>query len=316
VQAPQGASEKRRPQWWAYAALTAAVAGVVWSAFFVRWADVPGPTSAFYRVLIAACALIPWSAARWSVRPPRGTKGRRATWTVAVYALAGGALFALDLALYNTAVLRTTAANATLFGNNAPLFVGLGTWLILRRPPGRAFWVGLALALAGSVVVMVYGARDGGGNGGDTTGNLLALAAALFFAGYLLTTERAREEMDTVTFSAVAAAGSVITLLVTCRLMGSPLAGFSGRTWAALLGLGLISQLGSYLALAYALGHLPATVTSIGLLAQVPLTAMLAVPLLGERLTAAQMAGGVLVLAGIFIVSRREERAQSTRADA
>ena len=79
--------------------------------------------------------------------------------------------------------------------------------------------------------------------------------------------------------------------------------GVLDRTWLALLGLGLISQLGAYLGLAYALGHLPATITSVGLLAQVPLTALLAVPLLAEPLTRHCLAGGALVLAGIYIVT-------------
>ena len=74
----------------------------------------------------------------------------------------------------------------------------------------------------------------------------------------------------------------MLTLLVVCLDRGHAAVGLSARTWFALLGLGLISQLGAYLALAYALGHLPATITSVGLLAQVPLTALLAVPLLGE----------------------------------
>jgi drug/metabolite transporter (DMT)-like permease len=69
------------------------------------------------------------------------------------------------------------------------------------------------------------------------------------------------------------------------------------------MGLGLISQLGAYLALTYALGHLPATITSVGLLAQAPLTAILAVPLLGEPLTLPYLAGGTLVLGGIYIVT-------------
>lgn len=263
----------------------------------MRWAGVPGVTSAFYRVLIAAAALIPWIVGRRLVRGGAAPLSRSA----AVYALAGGALFACDLALYNSAVLRTTAANATLLGNNAPVFVGLGTWLLFGRRPARAFWIGLGLALSGAAFVML---RPGGG-AGDAHGNLMALAAAVFFAGYMLTTERAREQVDTLTFSAIAAAGSVVTLLVACLLLDAPLAGFTPGAWLALAALGLISQLGSYLALAYALGSLPATVTSVGLLAQVPLTALLAFAFLGEAITPGQLAGGALVLLGIYIVGRR-----------
>ena len=218
-------------------------------------------------------------------------------------ALAGGAFFAGDLALWNTAVLRTTALTATLLGNSSPIFVGVGTWLLFRRQPPRRFWTGLALALLGAAVVVMVDARPGQPN--DPVGDLLAVIAAVFFAGYLLTTEYAREHLNTLTFSTAAITGSTLTLLAVCLWLDVPLGGFGARTWGALLGLGLITQLAAYFALVYALGHLPATVTSVGLLAQTPLTALLAIPLLGESLGPLQSAGAALALAGIFIVLRR-----------
>jgi drug/metabolite transporter (DMT)-like permease len=197
--------------------------------------------------------------------------------------------------------MRTSATEATIIGNTTPLFVGLGTWLVFKRRPGRAFWIGLSLALTGAVTVMA--GNVGRNASGDLRGDLLALTAALFFAGYLLTTEHVREELDTLTFSTIAIVGSVLTLLAVCVVVEAPLGGFTARTWAALLGLGLVTQLGAYFALVYALGHLPATITSVGILAQVPLTALLAAPLLGERLSGPLLAGGSLVVAGIYIVT-------------
>ena len=47
---------------------------------------------------------------------------------------------------------------------------------------------------------------------------------------------------------------------------------------------------------------------SVGLLAQVPLAALLFVPVLGEPLTATQAGGGLLVLAGIYVVNRAPRR--------
>lgn len=283
--------------WSAYIALGTAILGIVWSSIFIRWAAVPGPSSAFYRVLIAAAVLLPV----WLVRGGRHPGTRRAR----ALALVGGAFFGCDLALYNTAVLETKAATATLLGNNAPLFVGLGTWLFFRRRPRAAFWLGLSLSLAGCAVIVARDAlaAPSSGQAHHARGDLFALIAGAFFAGYLLATERVRADMDTLTFNTLAVVGSVLTLLLVCLATGAPLGGFSGRTWAALFGLGLISQLGAYFALVYALGHLPATVTSVGLLAQVPLTALLAIPLLGESVTLVQIAGGVVVLAGIYVVT-------------
>jgi drug/metabolite transporter (DMT)-like permease len=298
-------THRRDRAWLAYGALLIAISGIAWSAIFIRWSAIPGPSSAFYRVFIAALVLVPWRAISSLASKGERRKVKSTTWRAGALAFGGGVFFGLDLALYNTAVMRTTATTATLFGNNAPIFVGLGSWLFFRRRPRRVFWIGLALASAGAAVVMIANATAKQGATGDLTGALMAIAAAVFFAAYLLATEHVREEMDTLTFSTIAIAGSVLTLLVVCAIVGAPLSGFTTKTWLALLGLGLISQLGAYLGLTYALGHLPATITSVGLLAQVPLTALLAAPLLGEPITAPYLAGGALVLTGIYVVNRQ-----------
>lgn len=289
----------------AYLALALAIAGITWSAIFVRWAGIPGSASAFYRVLIAGAVLIPLRLVVGRPGPGSGAHGTTRpapTATAAWLAVAGGVFFALDVALWNTAVMRTHAAVASILGNNTPFFVGMMSWLILRRRPQAAFWVGLVLAMTGCVLIMSADLRRGGG--GSLSGDLLALVASVFFAAYLMTTERIRASMDTLTFSALAIAGSIVTLLVICVALGVPLTGYPPRTWLALAGLGLISQLVGYFGLVYALGHLPATVTSVGLLAQVPGTAILAMLLLGEPLGGSQIAGGAVVLAGIYVVNR------------
>jgi len=289
--------------WFAYAALAAAVSGIAWSAIFIRWSDVPGPSSAFYRVAIAGLVLVPWRCLTGMVMPRERAMIARTSRRAYLLALAGGVFFGLDLALYNTAVMRTTATTATLFGNNAPIFVGIGSWLVFRRRPARRFWVGLSVAMCGAVMLLVATARGNAGPNADLTGAAMALGAAAFFAAYLLATERVREEMDTLTFNTTAIVGSIVTVLVVCLALDTPLVGFSSRTWLALLGLGLISQLGAYLALTYALGHLPATIGSVGLLAQIPFTALLAMLLLGEPLTLPYVGGGILVLIGIYVVT-------------
>jgi drug/metabolite transporter (DMT)-like permease len=285
-----------RPRWVAYAALALAVGAIAWVPLLIRWAAIPGPASAFYRVLIAAVVLVPWLL----VRPA----SRRPTRRAALIAFGGGVCFGLDLALYNTAVLRTSAATAAFLGNNTPVFVGLGAWWLLRRRPPGAFWAGLALALSGGAVMIL---ADVWGHSvvGDPIGDVLALIAGMFFAGYLLSAEYLRSDMDTLTFNTIAILGSVVTLLGVCLAMGLPLSGYTLETWAALAGLGLVSQLAAYFALVYALGHLPATITSVGLLTQLPLTAILAMLFLREPITSAQAGGGLLVLAGVWVVNRR-----------
>jgi drug/metabolite transporter (DMT)-like permease len=263
----------------------------------------PGPASGFYRMLIPAVVLLPtWFFDRRT--PSVSLK------TLAIIA-AGGLFFALDLALYNTAILRTSVANATLFGNNMPIVVGLLSWFLFGRRPPLAFWLGLLCALAGALVIVW---ADMSRHVSFGSGDAMALGAAACFAVYLMATERVRTTTSTLVFLRLAILSSTIFLFAINRALGISLAIPPGRSWAALLGLGLISQLGGYFALTYALGHLPATMTSITLLAQVPLTALMGAWLLAEPLAGAQILGGALVLAGIGLANRRRAPAEEANA--
>ena len=276
-----------------YLALIAGILCIAWSAIFVRWTDIPGSASAFYRMLVPAVILLPTAPFDRDTR-----LNGRMIWIIAL----GGLFFALDLALYNTSILKTSAANATLLGNNTPIVVGLISWLLFRKKPGSGFWLGLLLAVGGSVVIVW---ADLGRHVRFGVGDLMALGAAVCFAVYLLATERVRNSIGTLAFLRLAMVSSTLALLLINLMLGISLRMPHGRTLWAILGLGLISQLGGYLALTYALGHLPATITSISLLTQGPLTAAMAAVLLGEPLSLPQIVGGALVLSGVGLAHRQ-----------
>jgi drug/metabolite transporter (DMT)-like permease len=288
----------------AFIALGISVVCISWSAPFVRWAHVPGITSAFYRALVAAIVVVPyWLVTRDRTRTP----SRNAI----LLALLGGVFFGFDLALFNTAVLKTSATTAMVLTNNSPVLVGIGTWLIFRERPKLTFWIGLILALVGCIVIVAGDVfKHGSVVVGDVGGDMIAASASVFFAAYLITTGRIRSSMGTVTFTALAIIGSAATMLIVCLIAGAPLTGFHASAWPWLIALGLITQLGGYIGVAYALGRLPATAASVILLAVMPVTALLAVLFLGEPLQPAQLIGGTLVLAGIFAVNRRTNDAK------
>jgi Permeases of the drug/metabolite transporter (DMT) superfamily len=279
----------------AYLALIAGILCIAWSAIFVRWTSIPGPASAFYRLLIPAIVLLP----TWLL------PGKRTRLSARSYAIImiGGLFFALDLAFYNTSILQTNAANATLLGNNTPIVVGLLSWLIFKKRPGGSFWIGLGLAVLGALVIV---RSDLARHASFGLGDAMALAAAACFAVYLIATEQVRTHTNTLEFLRLAILFSTAFMFLFAVLLRVPLTVPDDRSWLALLGLGLISQLGGYLALTYALGHLPATITSVSLLSQGPLTAILAALLLGEPLTGPQILGGALVLVGVGLANRLE----------
>jgi drug/metabolite transporter (DMT)-like permease len=257
----------------------------------------PGVSSAFYRMAIALPVL-------WAVlllqRSARRSLSTRTIWI----AVAGGVFFAGDVGLWNVAVMHTSAGNATFLSNISPLFVGLFTWMLTRKLPSSRFWAALLVSTVGSCLIVTADLRHAFSR---SSADGLAVLAAVCFALYLVITGRLRAKVDAGMLLALSTTASAATLLVCAALGHFSLAVPGvGPLWA-LLGLGLVCQVGGYYGLTYALGHLPVTVSSILWLTIAPLTAVFAWMIFGERMSPMEIAGGALVLTGVWIVGRRQK---------
>jgi len=277
-----------------YLGMGVGVFALGFSAIFVRWAGAPGPVTGFYRMAFASLALVPLALMR---------HGHPLRWPRAglILAMFGGGFLAVDIALWNTSVGMTSAASATLFANTAPLWVALAARLFLHERLAGRFWFALLLTLTGSVAVL---GTDFSRHFTLGLGDLLAVAASLFYAGYYLMTQSGRRHLASLAYVSAAGLAASIGLLAICLLAGFRLTGYSTQTWLAFLGLALVTQVVGYLAVGYALGHLPASLVAATMVGQPVVTALLAIPLLGEHLAPVQWVGGAVVLLGIYLVHR------------
>jgi drug/metabolite transporter (DMT)-like permease len=182
------------------------------------------------------------------------------------------------------------------------VWVGIGAVLFLKEKPGRIFWIGTAIALFGVSVIVgldkIYNSRL-------NIGHFLAILASLFYAFYLLIMRKGRLHLDTVTFTMISMLASSVVLFLISVFTGTQLSGFSVQSWESLVGLGLISQLGGWLAINYAMAFMPSTIASVSLLSQSVFTALIAIPVLGEQLTVTEVFGAAIVLFGIFLVNKK-----------
>jgi len=277
----------------AYLALGVGVLALSFSAMFVRWADAPGPVTAFYRLFFSIFLLFPFFLPR--ARKSTAVK-TRSIW----FPLLAGVFTACDLALWTSSLSYTTAVNATLLGNTAPLWVALGTWLILKQQLSKVFWRGLAFTLVGAALIMgtdfILQPRFG-------IGDLMATFTGFFYGGYYLITEKSRVHFDSVIHIWFVGVGASLSMFVINLALGYSLTGYDTQTWLVFLASAVVSQLIGYVALAYALGHLPASIVAPTMVLQPVVTALLAIPLLQEIPTIWQGIGGLIALVGIYIVN-------------
>jgi drug/metabolite transporter (DMT)-like permease len=282
-------------------ALFAGATCIALSPIWVRVSEVGPTASAFWRVALAVPLL--WSIFALAPRP--AGPATREQWKLLA---AAGLAFAGDLAFWHWSIQFTSVANSTLLANLASIFVTLAAWLLWHRRPSGLFLVGLALALAG-VAMLVRTSLDFSPNA--LLGDGLGVVTAMFYAWYLLCVKGLRDRgAATVRLMAVTTTLTAVILLPVALASGEALLPQSAIGWLKLLGLAWVSHAAGQGLIAYALAHLPAAFSSVGLLFQPVMAAAFAWVLLGEPLVALQVAGGAVVLGAIYLARRGSKGAE------
>ena len=280
-------------------ALFAGAAAIAASPLFVKVSETGPVATGFWRVALALPFLWTWSL----VTAPAEHQASFAAERKLI--IAAGLFFAGDLAVWHWSIVLTSVANSTLLANLAPIFVTLAVWFLLRKRPAAGFLAGLAVALVG-VAMLIGGDFRLGAR--EIAGDALGVVTAMFYAAYQLTVTRLRASVSTASLMAWSGLVTAAALLPLALISGETILPATGEGWVKLIGLALISQAAGQSLIAYAMAHLPATASSVGLLAQPVLAALYAWVLLGETLGWLQFAGGLAVLVGIRVAQRAELR--------
>lgn len=258
------------------------------AAMLVRWAAPAGPLAVgFYRMAIAL-PFVAWMA--------QGT-GRADTGRARFWAMTAGLCFVLDLWMWHTALHLTSAANATLLVTLAPIWVALVSVLWLGARLRRRFWAGMALAVAGALVLgLARGARLGTG-----LGELLGALASLAYAAFTLALGRARRDLSAPEALFWVVLSCTVLFGLLGRMQGEAFGGYPARSWWALLGLGTVVQVLAWRFITWGMGHVPTSLGAMGLMIQPVATVILGWLLLAEAMRPVQGVGTLLVLSGIAL---------------
>jgi drug/metabolite transporter (DMT)-like permease len=272
------------------AVLAVGVCAVSTAAVMIREAAAPSIVIAAMR-LVPASALLLLYAGAW--RRPAAPPGR----DLVLLTLLSGVFLAVHFGFWVASVNQTSIVTSTVLVTTTPLFVGLAGGALLGETPGRAIWLALAIATAGTLI-MVSEDLDAGGD--TLSGDVLALLGAFFAAGYLMTGRRvlAAEGVWLPYITLTYTTGAVL-LALAALIAGESFTGYSGRTYLFFLLLALVPQLIGHTAFNRSLGHMPAIIVSLAVLGEPVGATILAAVLLNEDPTLVQLLGGLVVLAGV-----------------
>lgn len=264
----------------------------------VKWTPVSGLSSAFYRMAIATALALPYVLLRKKLEKP----DTKILWVI----LLCGICFGSDIAVWNISIQKSTATQATLLANLAPVWVGLAMYLFMPDKPTRNFWIGAFFAILGMVILVGF----------DTFYNLsfdigfgFAMLSGLFYAAYILMSKYALNQMAPISFMVYSMAVSSVFLGIICLLLDQPFQGFSNTVWGVLFVQGILCQLIAWSLISFATQKMEANRVSLSLLSQVIFTSFLAWLLLDEKITVQMVIGGLIILIGIGITFYKKQGA-------
>ncbi len=170
---------------------------------------------------------------------------RKTAWSIVLC----GLFLQSDIAVWNIAIQKSTATQATLLANLAPVWVGLLMFFFLPNKPKRNFWIGAVLAVLGMVVLIGF----------ETfytlkfdIGFLFGILSGIFYAFYILISKSVLRQMQPISFMTYSMAVSAVFIGIICLVSGEPFFGFSPTVWSVLLVEGVVCQLIAWLLISYA----------------------------------------------------------------
>lgn len=260
----------------------------------------------FSLIIIAIALVVTGSWRQWRRLDRSGT----------LIAIGAGAMLAVHFWTWNASISFTTVAASVVLVNTQPALVALLSAGWLREPPTRRQWMGIGVAMAGAFIVALpdMASAANATTGRALFGDALALAGAATAACYFVAGRKLRSTLDLWPYVAVVYGTCFVVLIGFAEIVHAPVLHQPPREIAIFSALAIGPMLFGHTGLNWALKYLPAYVVNLTLLGE-PVGATLlaaALPGIREMPGIATVAGGALILAGIYVTARARRAALGT----
>lgn len=294
-----------------YLVLFAGVLIVSTAAILIRLAQqagMPSLTIAAGRLGLATLILTPIAWAR------TGEELRELDRRDIMLGMASGVFLAIHFAAWISSLEYTSVASSVALVTTNPLWVGLASLLIFRERLTGTTVGGIVLTIGGSILIALSDSVSST-QSNPLLGNALALLGALTVTGYFLIGRNLRRRLSLLAYIWLVYTTAALVLLVWVLLSGQQILGFSPLVYLMLLGLAIGPQLLGHTSFNWALRYLSATFIAVAILGEPVGSALLALVIFNEQFAPLQLAGIVLLLAGIYVATVGERRAAEEEAE-
>lgn len=204
----------------------------------------------------------------------------------------------------------TTAVNATLINSTSPLVIGLLAFLVLRDHLSLRFFVSVLLSMVGIIWVAFQGSLERLVTLQFNRGDLIMILAVLSWAIYSVILPKIANKFTLFSlFGYCLVLASIISLpLAGVELQFKAIRSFGFDVGLSLLYLAVFPSLSAFLFWNRATAMVGPAKGSLFINLTAVFAALFGYLFIGEKLTLAQLMGGLLVFLGVFIASSSKER--------
>jgi drug/metabolite transporter (DMT)-like permease len=211
--------------------------------------------------------------------------------------LAAGALYGVAFFVQFEGLARVSVTLAALLVGAMPALIAIAARLAGEKV-SRASWAGVGAATLGAALIA---GRPGGA--GTPLGVALSVAALFIFVAWLMVLRGAPKSPTPMAIPSVAIIVGAVTILPLALIFhGPPKLDLSPIAWAAIIGQGVFATLLATAAWQYGAARVGSASAGVFINIEPLMGAAIGVTMFGDRLTFALAAGGLLIVAGSFVV--------------
>jgi drug/metabolite transporter (DMT)-like permease len=279
-----------------YLVLLVGVLAVSFGAILTRLSEAPFLVIAFYRLALASFIISPIACIH------SGKELRLLSNKNRILSLLAGLFLSLHFVFWIASLSHTTVASSVVLVTTNPIFVAIASRFLFSEKLGKNIIIGIGICLIGAALI---GYSDWHIGSEAFTGDLLAILGALAVACYFIIGRKLRPGVGIISYTFLVYGSATLLLLLVVIVLDLSLLGYSQNTYIILMLLALVPQLLGHSSLNWALRFMPATLVTIAILGEPVVATILAFIILDEAPTVMQLAGGVLILSGIFVAFGR-----------